>query len=177
MKRTLVTPIRVIAIACAIAAIVSLAACAGGSAAGKRIDVGWASFEMPNGYVQVDDLVNHATISTSADTDPKNFKLDERTIQLAPKARDGGWSSAQSGMAKQASKYPDKYAEVKTVTIGDREWFVSAYTFNNAGDSVVGSTDVTGSRCAVFTAYYMGLDDPDLKKVLETLEIDESKLP
>ena len=154
-----------------------LAICAGCSAAGKSVDCGWGSFDMPDGYVQVDDLANHVTISTSGDTDPRNFKLDERTIQLAPKARDNGWSSAQSGMEKQAEKYPEKYASVESVRIGDREWYVSSYTFKDEGDSVVGSTDVTGSRCIVFQAYYMDLDDPDLQKVLETLVIDESKLP
>ena len=165
------------AIFCAVAAAVLLAACAGCSAAGKSVDCGWGSFDLPDGYVQIDDLPDHATISTSSDTDPKNYKLDERTIQIAPKVRDSGWSSAQSGMEKQASKYPDKFAGVESVRIGDRDWHVSAYTFKDEGDSVMGSTDVTGSRCIVFQAYYMSLDDPDLQKVLETLVIDESKLP
>lgn len=162
---------------CVATAAVLLAACSGCSAAGKSVDCEWGSFDMPDGYVQVDDLAGNVTISTSGDTDPKNFKLDERTIQIAPKVRDDGWSSAQSGMEKQAGKYPEKYAGVESVRIGDREWYVSAYTFKDEGDSVVGSTDVTESRCIVFQAYYMNLDDPDLQKVLETLVIDESKLP
>lgn len=159
----------------AVLAGASLAACAGG--AGKSVDIGWATFEMPNGYVQVDDLPYHATISTSADTDPRNFKLEERTIQIAPKVRESAWSSAQSGMEKQASKYPNKYGDVEEVTIGDRQWYVSAYTYKDKNDSVAGCADLTGSRCVIFTAYYMNLDNPDLQKVLETLEIDDSKLP
>ena len=167
----------VLIVVCAVAVSLMLVACAGGPAASKRVNCEWGSFDMPDGYVQIDDLAKNATISTSSDTDPNNFKLDERTIRLVVKARDGGWSSAQSGMEKQASKYPDKYAGVESVWIGDREWHVSPYTFKDKGDSVVGSTDVTGSRCVSFEAYYMSLDDPDLQKVLETLEIDESKLP
>lgn len=162
---------------CALAAAVLLAVCAGCSAAGKSVDCRWGSFDMPDGYVQVDDLANNVTISTSSETDPRNFKLDERTIQLAPKVRDNGWSSAKDGMEKQAGKCPEKYAGVESVRIGDREWYVSSYTFKDEGDSVVGSTDVTDTRCIVFQAYYMSLDDPDLQKVLETLVIDESKLP
>ena len=168
---------RIFTVLCAVVVAVLLAACAGCSAVGKSVDCGWGSFDMPDGYVQVDDLVDHVTISTSSDTDPRNFKLDERTIQLAPKVRDNGWPSAQGGMEKQAGKYPEKYAGVKPVWIGDREWYVSSYTFEDEGDSVVGSTDVTDSRCIVFQAYFMNLDDPDLQKVLETLVIDESKLP
>ena len=154
---------------------VSLAACAGGKA--RAVDIGWAAFEMPDGYVQVSDLPDHAMISTSADTDPKNFILEERTIQIAPKVRESAWPDARSGMTRQVDKYPDKYADIEEMTIGNRQWYISAYTFREENDSVSGCADITDSRCVVFTAYYMTISDPDLQKVLETLRIDDSKLP
>ena len=116
---------------------VSLAACGRKS---RTVDIGWATFEMPDGYVQISDLPDHAMISTSADTDPKNFILEE-------------------------------------MMIGNRQWYISAYTFREENDSVSGCADITDSRCVIFTAYYMTINDPDLQKVLETLRIDDSKLP
>ena len=132
---------------------------------------------MPDGYVQVDGLVNNVTISTSKDTDPLNYKLDECTIVLGPKVREAAWPDAESGLAGLVGKSPDRYGDVKTVEIGGREWHVVPFSFMDTQDSVMGYADVNGERCVGFTAYYMDLDDPALQTVLETLEINEAKLP
>lgn len=153
---------------------VSLAACGRKS---RTVDIGWATLEMPDGYVQISDLPDHAMISTSADTDPKNFILEERTIQIAPKVCESAWPDARSGMTRQVDKYPEKYTDIEEMMIGNRQWYISAYTFREENDSVSGCADITDSRCVIFTAYYMTINDPDLQKVLETLRIDDSKLP
>ncbi len=74
-------------------------------------------------------------------------------------------------------KYPDKYADIEEMTIGNRQWYISAYTFMEENDSVMGYADITDTRCVVFIACYMKINDSDLQKVLETLRIDDSKLP
>ena len=55
----------------------ALTACSGGPT-----DFGWVKYQVPEGYTQVNDLVQCATISVSADTDPLNYKLDEKTIRI-----------------------------------------------------------------------------------------------
>ena len=162
---------------CMVCAIAALAACSGGAGSSKLTDFGWASFEMPDGYVQVDGLVNDVTISTSKDTDPMNYKLDESTIVLSPKVREAAWPDAESGLAGLVGKSPDRYGDMKTVEIGGREWHIVPFTFKDAQDSVMGYADVNDKRCVGFTAYYMGIDDPALQTVLGTLEINEAKLP
>lgn len=158
----------------AIAAALSVAVLAACSSDGLT-DFGWAKFKMPEGYVEANGLVDEVTISTSADTDPLNFKLDDRTIQLRPKVREQAFPSAEAAMTAILEK--NGGGKVQSFEAGGRTWYAAPFSVKNEGDSVYGYTDVNTERCVGFNAYYMGIDDPDLLTVLETLEIDESKLP
>ena len=159
-----------IAIATALS-VAALSACSSGG----LTDFGWAKFQMPDGYVEAHGLVDDVTISTSADTDPLNFKLDDRTIQLRPKVREAAFPSAEAAMTAILEK--NGGGEVQSFEAGGRTWYAAPFSVKNEGDSVYGYTDVNAERCVGFNAYYMGIDDPDLLTVLETLEINESKLP
>ena len=172
---------KLIVILCAALTALALAACASGSpsasSAAKLTDFGWASFQVPDGYVKVNDLVQNVAISTSKDTDPVNLKLDDKTIRIVLKVREGAWPSAEEGLKLQLSKYPDTDPDLKELEIGGRTFYVTPFTVKEKDDSVMGYADVNDKRCIGFIAYYMDVDDPALATVLESLKIDESKMP
>ena len=166
---------RTVAIISTMLAVLVLVAAASGCSTSKLTKFGWATFQVPNGYTQVNDLVDNVAISTSSDTDPLNFKLDERTIRLQPKVRQETFPNAKTFMENTVDQ--SSGVEIETVEAGDYVWYVAPFTAKNAQDSVYGYADVNDEWCVGFTAYYMAVDDPDLMTVLETLQINESKLP
>ena len=145
----------------------ALTACSGGPT-----DFGWVKYQVPEGYTQVNDLVQCATISVSADTDPLNYKLDEKTIRITPKVREGAWPDAKRGLEMHA---PD--AKLESAEIGGLTYYVTTFRTKEPNDSVMDYADITDTRCIGFVAYYMGFDDPDLQTVLSTIEVNEAKLP
>ena len=145
----------------------ALTACSGGPT-----DFGWVKYQVPEGYTQVNDLVQCATISVSADTDPLNYKLDEKTIRITPKVREGAWPDAKRGLEMHA---PD--AKLESAEIGGLTYYVTTFRTKEPNDSVMGYADVNDKRCVGFIAHYMDFDDPALQTVLSTIEINEAKLP
>ncbi|MBO4364709.1 MAG: hypothetical protein J5804_00265 [Eggerthellaceae bacterium] len=166
---------RSVAITSAMLTILVLVAAISGCATSKLTSFGWAKFQVPDGYVQVDDLVDCVTISTSSDTDPLNFRLDERTIRLGPKVRQETFPDAKTFMEGTVDQ--SSGVEIEVIEAGDYVWYVAPFTFKDEQDSVYGYADVNDEQCVGFTAYYMSIDDPDLMTVLETLQVNESKLP
>ena len=165
----------------AVFAVAALVACSSGTQSQSQAskpaltDFGWAKYQVPEGYVQVDDQEDCISISKSEDTDRAHFKIEEPTIMLRVKERNEDYPDAEIFVTKTVELTSNTY--LGTVEAGGLTWHIGTVSFKGKEDSVFGYTDVTDDKCISFTAYYLDKDDPDLMTVLDTLELDEANLP
>ena len=140
---------------------------ASASAAGSLTDFGWVKFEMPEGYADAPESDAYVTIR-QADNDRHVIKVFKKTLtSSAP--------TAAEYAAKEVAEHEGKYTDAGKVTVGDREWNLVGFTFNN-NPSVYAYADAADKKCVYLTIYEMGIDDPAVQTVLSSLAVDESKL-
>lgn len=175
---------------CAAIMVMGLAACGGGSsssaasasgsasasssaeasssaASANLTDFGWVKIEMPEGYVDANESDSYVTIRDEGN-DKHCMKIFKKTlVSSAPTAADYA--------AKEVADHEGKYTDEGKVTIGDHEWNLVGFTFNN-NPSVFAYTDVADKKCVYLTIYEMGIDDPAVQTVLSSIQVDESQL-
>lgn len=145
----------------------SAAAASSATAAKGSADYGWVSFDMPEGWVDANESDAYETIADAANSKHK-IKIFKKTLSSsAPTAADYA--------AKEVADHADKYTDEGKKTIGNYEWNLVGFTFNN-NPSVYAYADVAEKKCVYCTIYEMTVDDPAAQTVLSTLTVDASQL-
>lgn len=175
------TTIKILALMCALAMILTLAACGGKKEAGSTdsgksaasgsgeaassaeevqsnlTDFEWVKFEMPAGYSDAKESDYYVTIRQD-DNDKHCMKISERTLT-------GGKTAAELA----AEKADDRYTPGESFIVNSREWYPVSFQFNKE-DSVILYSDVDERNAAEITVYQMTQDDPDVQTVLNSIE-------
>ena len=159
-------------------AVMLCLALAGCSSAPTKASNEWLSYDVPQGYQVVNESENGLGISTSKDTDIRLNKFGGGTIWV------GLWpygSSEHSAADVIANKLKgDKlgnYTDIGTRTFAGREFHLMTISCPNGTPGIRGCADLNDSAAIELILYDVSLDDDKVKTVLESLTIDESKVP
>ena len=165
----------VLVAAAALCAVLSGCASAPGSA-----DIGWLTFDVPQGFQIVNESESGVGISVSKDTDVRKNKIAEGTIYVGLRGLEG----SQQGAADVIAKLLDgdkqgRYTDAGTFEIAGRTYYVMTFTNPSLDDMPCarGFSDLNDDVVIDFMLFGVSMDDPAAQTVFESLAIDESKLP
>ena len=177
MKRSL----KVLAVLCAaLLAAASLAACGGQSAskadeASSKVtetkadeapaDFGDVKFKMPAGYEDTKESDYYTTIANSANKD-QIMKISTGKLLSS--------ETIEKFVEKKAAQ-SDRYKQEDSFEMGSFKWYPVRFTFNDVASSYFYAQAGDAYYVAV-TAYTITEKDDDVKTVLGSLQVDESKI-
>lgn len=129
-------------------------------------DFDWVAFEMPAGWEDAKESDSYVTVQKSDNHDAK-IKISSATLfSSAPTAADKA--------AEVKEKQGDYYGDGGTQKIGDYEWTLLTFTFND-NPSVKAYADVDEDTYVEVTIFEQGVDNPDVQTVLSTIKVDPAK--
>lgn len=100
---------------------------------------------------------------------------DRHCIKVFRKTLTSSVPTAADYAASEVEKHAEKYTDEGKKTIGDYEWSLVGFTFNN-NPSVYAYADAAEKKCVYATIYELTTEDPAVQTVLSTITVDPSQL-
>lgn len=174
---------KIAVLACALVMAVGLFACSGGSSEGGTSegqgapapaapsanlqDYGWIAFEMPEGWEDANESDKYETIAEADDS--------HHIMKFMVNSLTKSYPTAADKAAHDIETSTTGYTEGGTATIGNYEWTLVNFTFNDT-PSFMAYADIADERCLKITVYEMSIDDPAVQTVFNTLSINQDEL-